>query len=245
MKRILALVCACLIGCGEMSYARSPDDDPVPGSQIVELPLSKNQIWSNLHEWVSIAFRNTKGAIDMENEQTGVMIVKGAWPLAMDHLLCTDPSVYGMSFVVKIALKIECKDQKYRYSIADMSLLLISGEKNQDYANMTTGQIKQCIQELETVVRLAEREFNGKDEWRLGENYLTLIRALTNNIEEYRAEIDGGQLTKKQERAALKKIEEAQQELDILKPLLEKSVALGAEIVVSMKERLAQTPGDY
>ena len=80
-------------------------------SEIIESPLSKEQLFRNAKTWVAKNLSNYKKDVTMEDEATGRIIIK------INDIDINDENMYSaLNFIITI----DCKNNKYRYMISDI-----------------------------------------------------------------------------------------------------------------------------
>ncbi len=88
--------------------------------EIVQTQLTKSEMWINAKEWISSSFKDYKHTVDMEDKESGTIILKFAF--------------YGSSswdfidYTIKASLKIDVRDNKYRYTFSDVTYSLEPSE---------------------------------------------------------------------------------------------------------------------
>jgi len=86
-------------------------------SEVVDINnFNKDLLFSNAKEWVATTFGDYKRVIQYEDKEEGKLILKGASDI---------PYIAGsISERLEFTITIECKDEKYRYKISDIDILL-------------------------------------------------------------------------------------------------------------------------
>lgn len=164
MKKILILFLMLSIS---VVFTFSQTEEVYSKQEIIETTLSKSEMWINLKKWVSEIYRNSKYVIDIEDKESGLMVIK--WTT-----FCNETS-YGVvngghSFAIENSIKIEIKDNKYRYTLPKGYVNISSGYMSYETIknlSITTIQIIEC--ELKAVVYVSEVYFNSSLDWEIGE----------------------------------------------------------------------------
>ena len=178
--------------------------EPVTGfadkSEVVETGMTKSEMWVNLKTWVSMTFNSYEYTVDMEDQESGTLIVKWAVPLM-------DSKDRG-SWVVPLKLtgtgygiiKVEVKDKKYRWS--DIGCQITIEDANDfDYRNLkgdynVPNQIVDKLQSMELELSTIPKYKNAKDESKdkVNKDFSKLesqITMLSNILASYVATNDG------------------------------------------------------
>lgn len=83
-------------------------------SEVVNVDIVKNTLYSNAQEWIARTFIDYKSVIQLEDKENGKLILKGFSPINF-----STPSVSeDMSYTIAI----ECKNNRYRYTISDITI---------------------------------------------------------------------------------------------------------------------------
>lgn len=72
---------------------------------VVDVKLSKSEIFNKCLQWMATTFVSSKHVIELQDSAQGVIIGNGI----------VDASWQSMSFVINFTLRIDIKDQKYRF----------------------------------------------------------------------------------------------------------------------------------
>lgn len=88
--------------------------------KVISLPLSKSKLYTNAQEWISNTFKDYKKVIQLESPEEGKLILKGHSDLSYKAM---DEDLHGFSYeTISYTITIDCKDNKYRYKIANLDL---------------------------------------------------------------------------------------------------------------------------
>lgn len=97
------------------SATQRPQSGGVLGNEfeVVQTQLSKSELWINAKKWISSSFENYKYTVDMEDKDSGTIILK--FTSSSDYA----GSIY-VNYVINATLKIDIRDKKYRYTFSDV-----------------------------------------------------------------------------------------------------------------------------
>lgn len=117
MRKIVFLVMLLASGCASVQQANVADLPP--WSQVVEISMQKDQIYTRSRAWFVQYYVSAKSVLQMEDSQNGILMGVGA----------TNFIYMGMvNEWLEYVLKIEAKDGKYRIS---MDRLCVTGTNAQ------------------------------------------------------------------------------------------------------------------
>lgn len=109
-----------------MKEKRELKDLEIEGT--IYLPLSKSKLYTNAQEWISNTFGDYKKVIQLEAPAEGKLILKGLSNLEYKAI---DEDYKGFSYeTISYTITIDCKDNKYRYKIANLDLQHIQYSAN-------------------------------------------------------------------------------------------------------------------
>lgn len=136
-------------------------------SEVVETGLTKSEMWVNLKTWVSLTFNNYEHSVDMEDQESGTMIVK--WNIPIKDIFAHGSwgavsEIYGTEYGI---IKVEVKDGKYRWTTMGCNITI--REANFEYKNLIGSysipvQITEKINKLEQELKGIPKYKNEKDE---------------------------------------------------------------------------------
>lgn len=158
MKKIFVLIAIVMLSVA--SYAQTTNDDFGTFEKVVQVELSKAALWRNLKTWVSTSFRSYKHTVDVEDQETGTLILKFS-----SSQICTR----GVDENISATLKIDVRDNKFRYKIFDVNF----GLTPNSVANPTTirflpteeiKSIRNTLEASETVLREGTKINNSFEE---------------------------------------------------------------------------------
>ena len=96
----------------ENTTTQSTQIDGEFGSEvkIVTTQLSKSELWINAKKWISSSFNNYKHTVDMEDKESGTIILK---------INSSDNVSAYLTYKINATLKIDIRENKYRYSFSN------------------------------------------------------------------------------------------------------------------------------
>lgn len=87
-------------------------------SEVVEISMNKNKLYSNAQEWITRTFGDYKSVIQFEDPQKGRLIIKG-----LSRINYVEQNQLGIiKEKMNYTITIDCKDNKYRYIISDIDI---------------------------------------------------------------------------------------------------------------------------
>lgn len=122
--------------------------------KIYENQLSKSSTYDNISTWVSqesIDFRNKEVGVKDDDKNQLIFSLNGY-----------KKNEYTNS-IIKVTVKAEIKDNKYRLSTSDPIIIIKPNDR--DYTYMSKSTVKEAIGELEAIKRIGT-ELNGLLEWK-------------------------------------------------------------------------------
>lgn len=98
--------------------------------EIINSNISKNALYSNAQEWIAKTFGDYKKVIQFEDETNGKLILKGT----NDVKHFVEAHIAGMHIInresIQFTLTIECKENKYRYTMDNIVVILKNDGQN-------------------------------------------------------------------------------------------------------------------
>jgi len=110
---------------------------------------SKTDLYNNAKQWFVDYFRSSKDVIQNEDKELGRIVGKGIILLNIKYNFA-----YGRMWPDRITIQIDCKDEKYRYRIYDMTMT-IPGEDLGTYGYKSAKEV--------TDTEILNRLTNSKD----------------------------------------------------------------------------------
>lgn len=106
------------------------ENGEIKTSEVVSSELKQKQLFANAQEWIAKTFGDYKRVLQFEDENNGKIVIKGLSPV--EYSISSE--ILGIKITnsenVRFTLTIECKDNKYRYTIDNVSIMLnLSGEE--------------------------------------------------------------------------------------------------------------------
>lgn len=138
MKKKSLLLVLFLLFC----FGAHAQDKPFPEnangdpefSEIVESPLLKASLYANAKAWVMETFNNYKAVVQYESDTEGKLVIKSQYENFRPKLIEDDFSGFWYERVY-YTITIDCKDNKYRYKINDISIKSIHYSHGHDYVS--------------------------------------------------------------------------------------------------------------
>ena len=116
MKRTILycvyLLCTLLCYSQDRTFPKNSNDE-YEFSEVVEITLSKKTLYSNALSWAMSFYEEFKSVVQLESETDGRLVIKD-----YDLILYSD----GTKEHVYYTLTIDCKDNKFRYIINDITI---------------------------------------------------------------------------------------------------------------------------
>lgn len=88
---------------------------------VEDIPLDKEQLFSNAQTWVANTFGDYKKVLQFEDKDAGRLIIKGNFKLD-EKIVSTPKEILTYPSFYHFILTIDCKDNKYRYKITDFEV---------------------------------------------------------------------------------------------------------------------------
>jgi hypothetical protein len=95
---------------------------------VVEIKLSKSEIFNKTLQWMATSFNSSKHVIELQDSGTGVIIGNAE----------VDVSWQCVTFEMHFKLRIDVKDQKYRFSSSDYICNSVSGPLGKSEGHVTS-----------------------------------------------------------------------------------------------------------
>jgi Domain of unknown function (DUF4468) with TBP-like fold len=119
MKKILltSIIAILFLGCAGLQSATDMDKTT---ENVVDVQLSKVDIYNKTLQWMAQTFNSSKNVIQMQDSAQGVIIGNGNVSFPWGAIAAD----------VHIGFKIEIKDNKYRFSSSNYRLITDNGEQS-------------------------------------------------------------------------------------------------------------------
>ena len=141
--------------------------------KVVETPLSKEAMWTNLKKWVSATFNNSKYVVDFEDKDAGLLTIKCKQSL---DGLNTSVSYGVLQLSANTSITIDVKDEKYRYRIPYGTVTVKSGrQSSSELSRIPTSVINQQISDLEFVIKIGTVYYNGDTDWTIDDKFDSIL----------------------------------------------------------------------
>ena len=111
---VLILTASILAGCLPANYKTLPIEQHTY-AKVYESSLNKDKLFLSLHEWVARNLGDSNKALRINNSATGTLLAKMIIPNGMKDSL-------GVRHALRITLRLEAKDGKYRYTASDFEM---------------------------------------------------------------------------------------------------------------------------
>ena len=160
-------------------------------SEIVEIELSKEVLFSNAQEWIAKTFGDYKSVIQFEDKESGKLILKGK--SGVDYVENHSSSGFSIMMVeemIKYTITIECKDNRYRYTISDFIIEKISTILSK---NISEKERSKHLEDIET--------------------YKSRLKVFNNTLDSLKSINEGG-LSRRERTAFNEKLKDTQSSID-------------------------------
>lgn len=151
--------------------------------KVVESSISKENLYSNAQKWGSINDPACKRNIEISNKEAGSLVVT----IEHGNKERTPSETKYLTYKFRFSVKIDCKDNKYRYIISSPSVL-VGTDNTIRVSNLSSKQLYEYKDELEAVARISENEFNKILDWEL-EKIAKIVELNNRNINQYKEQI--------------------------------------------------------
>lgn len=149
MKKFLSLICALTLATSVSAQVVSYGTKDGAYEEIVNCNSNKSQLWSNLKRWVSVTFVSYKHTVDMEDAESGSMIIK--YSVTEENI-----GSYTASKTTAV-LQVDVKDNKYRVKICDPIFEVFPNNVGSgDISWMPTTMLKAAKVEMEAALKLSQ-----------------------------------------------------------------------------------------
>lgn len=154
MKKLLLLLTI-------IAITTNVDAQTVSLTKVIDNNMSKSVLFDNAQKWATTNEADLKKEIEILNDKTESVVVKILMTSTYSEKL-TKYVIYKFKFSVKI----DCKDNKYRYNISSPSVL-IGTDNTVKYEHLPISELNRIKTELGAAVEIASREFQKILEWDL------------------------------------------------------------------------------
>lgn len=159
------------LNCNAQNYNLPVDSTGnVVYQEVVNCNISKNKLYANAQEWIAKTFGDYKKVIQFEDEANGKLILKGTSDVK--HFIETH--LLGMEISnreeIRFTLTIECRENKYRYTMDNILVILKTGDENFNYSILSringvkssNNKIESLKQILKNLKNMDETSFDKK-----------------------------------------------------------------------------------
>jgi hypothetical protein len=170
MKKIIfSLLAVLLLFVG----ANAQNEAPTIGEleKVVNVSLSKSLLFTNAQQWASANDPTSKKKIDIVSNENGTIVVK----FETNDQVREQSLTNYLSYKYRLSIKLDCKDEKYRWTISNPSVL-VGADNNVEYKYLSSSKLTIVKNELETVERISIANFQKILDWEL-EKVVSIINS--------------------------------------------------------------------
>jgi Domain of unknown function (DUF4468) with TBP-like fold len=141
--------------------------------------LTRSALYTNLQLWASANDPACKKKIELADNDNCIIVLK----FETNNFKTDSSYTKYLSFKYRFSLKVDCKENKYRWTITNPSVLIGTDDNIQiDY--MTTKQLIAYRDEMETVEKISTADFNSILDWELAKvpDLLSANNAMIENL---------------------------------------------------------------
>lgn len=114
---------------------------------VVVNSVSKNDLYVNVKQWISSEFNSTKSVIDLDDRETGIIVLKPLIPIYANYM-----STRYLSANISYVFTIYLKDGKYKYVANNFYHDFVPGSSIPGYGN--------CSNMLKPTNKLYKKEYD-------------------------------------------------------------------------------------
>jgi len=160
MKKVLLLLAiACMTTFGAIAQEIKPIGEL---EKVVETKLNKSALFTNAQQWASSNDPTCKKSIEVQDNDNGSIVVK----FELNDNSRDNSQTKYLTYKFRFSIKIDCKDNKYRRIISNPSVL-VGADNNINTNYLSTSKLFEFRDELETVARISESDFQKILDWEL------------------------------------------------------------------------------
>ena len=134
--------------------------------EVIPSPINKSIKWLNLKKWVSSSFNKYEYVVDVEDKDTGLMIIKWAAGPYHSFSMYTAITYHG-------TFQVDIRDDKYRIKIYDAIADTKTDNLNHMYG-ATRKYIKIIKEDLKKTKNIC-RELGSSQKWNLDSNFISVM----------------------------------------------------------------------
>lgn len=174
-------------------------------------------LFANAQQWASSNDLTCKKSIEVQDNDNGSIIVK----FEQNSNSRDSSQTKYLTYKFRFSVKVDCKDNKYRRIILNPSVL-VGADDNININYLSTKKLFEFRDELETVARISESDFQKILDWELGKvtSIFESKEAEIKSINERLANIGDSKDEKKEKRQLLYNIKRITEENVVLKESL-------------------------
>lgn len=153
MKKILILTMLLMSGVcfGQKEEIILPMDSArgsVAYTQVIKIDsVNAAQLYAKAKIWIADEFRSAKDVIQFDDKELHTVIVKGVDQFYIKGLVGNNEPAGWINF----SMKIECKDEKYKYTISDFVIESTWGTKRIEDYKGTKGQKQNAYKQVNDI----------------------------------------------------------------------------------------------
>lgn len=169
MRKILPIVCALFLSVGASAQVVSYGTKDGVYEEIVNCNSNKSLLWSNLKRWVAVSFVSYKHTVDMEDKESGTMVVK--FSITDDHAGTFTTSA------TSAVLQVDVKDNKYKVKVSDPIFeVKPNSECSGDISWMPSSVLESAKIEMQAALNLSQHGIGSYDELKKAIDTYTALR---------------------------------------------------------------------
>jgi hypothetical protein len=177
LKLYITIYLVSVMAMGSHAATTLSVETPIVGTS----DLTKAQMWHNLRQWVSLTFEN-KDVIDMEDAETGTMILKWMCPVKQRSSFIV--SNVSATYVIDI------RDGKYRVMLHSPRAIM---SQNVPENVWEIGKGPRASHDIKQLINISNNYMNSKLEWAIDAKLTSVDEYLfekLSSIEQYKSERD-------------------------------------------------------
>lgn len=158
---------------------------------VVPTQLTKSAMWINLKKWVSSTFKSYKYVVDLEDKESGVLILK--WNANIPNATISDCVIA----TAEGTFQVDVRDNKYRIRKSDEYISVRAA--NMNAKRMPNAILKTALEELEIITGVFKSERMSIDDLKnesatlissMRYKYLELSNELVNSLKKQMIYVD-------------------------------------------------------
>lgn len=202
------------------SFASSSDIQ-----EVVETGINKKDMWINLKKWCSSEFNSYDHVVDLEDEESGTLIVKWKNGAYLNISKC-------IKTIVSSTIKVEVKENKYRYTVSDAQIKIEPNTSNK--SEMSIRELENGIADLEFIISFCTEYYNNSTKINIDEKF-------NNIINDYRKKVESTKKYKNEKKTKIsKEWVKINKEYEILNEMLYNYNCINTFIIDSLKKKIIE-----